>query len=148
MDKITIQSGEWVVVCDGRKAILFVNRGNAIVPDLRAKEVYEHEVPPTHAIGTDTPGRVQPSVGTARSAVEQTDWHDEEERSFLARLVEWLETAIAVGEVKRLVMIAPPRALGVLRKGYSPALRKAVRVEVGKDYVRLPAHEIETQLTG
>jgi protein required for attachment to host cells len=148
MNKLKIHAGEWVVVCDGRKALILENRGDEKFPNLRMKEALEHELEPTHAMGTDTPGRVHPSVGTNRSSHAQTDWHDEEERLFLERLVHRLDAAIAAGEVSKLVMIAAPRALGMLRHGYSPAVRHAVHTELDKDYVKMPLHEIEMQLTG
>ncbi len=53
-----------------------------------------------------------------------------------------------VGEVKSLVIVAPPRALGVLRQAYPHTLRAAVQAEIDKDLVRLPVHEIEKHLAG
>ena len=47
-----------------------------------------------------------------------------------------------------MIIVAPPRALGVLRAAYSPVLRDAVREEIDKDYVRLPIHQIEEYLVG
>ena len=43
-------------------------------------------------------------------------------------------------------MVAPPRALGVIRQAYSSSLRGAVHAEVDKDLVKLPVHEIEKHL--
>ena len=43
-------------------------------------------------------------------------------------------------------MVASPRALGMIRDVYSPAVRKAIRAELGKDLVKVPVHEIEKQL--
>ena len=43
-------------------------------------------------------------------------------------------------------MVAPPRALGVLRPAYSHDLKKAMRTEIDKDLVRMPVHEIEKHL--
>ncbi len=43
-------------------------------------------------------------------------------------------------------MVAPPRALGVLRDAYSPHLREALQGELDKDFVKLPLHEIEKHL--
>lgn len=34
----------------------------------------------------------------------------------------------------------------MLREVYSPAVRKAIRVELRKDLVKLPVHEIEKEL--
>ena len=45
-----------------------------------------------------------------------------------------------------IVVVAPPRALGMLREAYSPHLRDKVRREIDKDYVRLPVPEIADKL--
>jgi len=93
----------------------------------------------THELGADAPGRTVNSVGSIRSAVEQTDWHDQAERAFLVNL--------ANGKTKSVIIVAPPRALGILRPVYSHKVRDAVRAEVDKDLVKHPIHEIEKHLT-
>jgi protein required for attachment to host cells len=45
-------------------------------------------------------------------------------------------------------VIAPPRALGMLRPAYSHGLKAAVRAELDKDLVKMPVHEIEKRLAG
>ncbi len=40
---IKIKSGEWVVVCDGRKALILENEGDAKFPNLRTRETHEHD---------------------------------------------------------------------------------------------------------
>lgn len=147
MPKLKIDTGEWVVVCDGRKALILENAGDEKFPNLKTKEVFEQNNPPTHAQGTDAPGRSISSVGSARSAMEQTDWHEQAEREFLQNLAGRLDAALGAGDTKSLIVVAPPRALGMMRAAYSPALRGAVRKEVDKDFVRMPVHEIEKHLT-
>ena len=93
MQKLHVLPHEWVVVCDGRKALILENLGDAKFPNLRCREEHEHPNPPTHAQGTAPPGKVQPSVGTARSAVEQTDWHELSEQRFLSWLAHHLDAA-------------------------------------------------------
>jgi protein required for attachment to host cells len=107
------------------------------------QQVYEHADPPTRALGTDTPGRAHPSVGTARSAMEQTDWHDASERVFLEKLARRLDAALTDGETTAFIVIAAPRALGMIRSAYTPAVNRAVRAEISRDYVKMPVHEIE-----
>ena len=80
--------------------------------------------------------------------MEQTDWHDQEEHRFLHKLVGHLDAAVNAGKAKSLIVIAPPRALGVLRQAYSHNLRTALRAEIDKDFVKLPVHEIEKHLAG
>jgi protein required for attachment to host cells len=148
MSELLIRHGEWVVVCDGAKAMLLENEGNLLHPHLKTLEVLEQADPPTRELGSDAPGRAFNSVGQTRSSVEQTDWHDQAERDFLLRLVERLDAAVTAGKAKSIIMVAPPRALGVLRPAYSHALKTAVRAEVDKDLVKLPVDQIETNLTG
>jgi protein required for attachment to host cells len=146
MSKLKIHPGEWVVVCDGAKALVLENVGDEVFPNLKTKEVYSQDDPPTHEQGTDEPGRSFQSVGTARSAMEQTDWHDQNERRFLEKLAARLDAAVSAGETKSLIIAAPPRALGVLRQVYPNGLRRALRVEIDKDLVKLPVHEIEKHI--
>ena len=147
MSALSIQPGEWVIVCDGAKALVLENTGDAKFPNLKTRDVYEHKALATHELGTDAPGRSHSSVGHGRSSVSQTDWHDQEEQTFLADLVKKLDLAVEQHKVKSLIVVAPPRALGVIRPLYSHALRAAVRAEIDKDFVKLPVHEIEKHLT-
>lgn len=145
---LRIHKDEWVVVCDGAKALILQNVGDVKFPNLKTIEVFEHKSAATHDLGTDKPGRSHSSTGAGSSAVEQTDWHDQEERAFLMQLVKHLDAAAGAGKFKSIVIAAPPRALGVLRPAYSHRLREAVSAEVDKDFVKLPVHQIEKQLTG
>jgi len=127
MQKLKIRQGDWVIVCDGKKALVLENAGDEKFLNLRTKEVHEHPDPKTHELGTDAPGRAFSSVGTERSAVEQTDWHAQEEDRFLRKLADRLDAAVRAGQAKSLILIAPPRALGVLRQTYSHNLRRGAR---------------------
>jgi protein required for attachment to host cells len=148
MLELKIHQGEWVVVCDGAKALVLENFGDVKFPNLKMVEVFEHKSMATHDLGTDKPGRSHSSTGADSSSVEQTDWHDQEERAFLLQLVKHLDAALAAGKTKSLIIAAPPRALGVLRPAYTHRLRDAVSAEVDKDFVKLPVYQIEKQLTG
>jgi protein required for attachment to host cells len=143
-----IDEHEWVVVADGAKALILENVGDRKFPNLRTRVVRQQEVPATHEIGSDAPGRAFQSAGTMRSAVDQTDWHRQYEDRFLKALAHDLDRAARNGEIKSLLLVAPPRALGVLRKHYRPGLRAVLRTEVERDYVNLPVAEIEQRLAG
>ena len=148
MSELLIEHGEWVVVCDGAKALVLENAGDAKSLNLKAIKVIEQKDLPTHELGADVPGRAFNSVGNLRSAVGQTDWHDETERAFLTHLVQHLDAAIAAGKTSSLIVVAPPRALGMLRPAYSHAVRGAVRAELAKDLVKHTVGDIEKHLTG
>jgi protein required for attachment to host cells len=124
------------------------NVGDGKFLNLKTREVYEQEDAKTSEQGTDAPGRAINSVDARRSAMEQTDWHEQAEKAFLENLVARLNAAIQAGEAKKFVVVAPPRALGMIRQSYSAMLRDAVHAELDKDLVKLPVHEIERHLAG
>jgi protein required for attachment to host cells len=141
-----IRNGDWVVVCDGAKALIFENAGDPDLINLITKEAVEAENPSTSEQGADRPGRVHQSVGSSRSSVEQTDWHDRAEQSFLRDLAARLDRAVESGTMKGIVLVAAPRAMGVLRPELSPRVTKAIRGEVAKDYTGMPVDQIEKHL--
>lgn len=143
---VKIEQDEWVIVCDGSKALFLQNAGDSKFPNLQTREVMEQEVPPTSELGTDAPGRSHSSVGPGRSAVAQTDFHTQQEDEFLRSIMAKLDAAAQAGQMKGIILVAPPRALGVLRQHYTHALKQAVREEVPKDYVKMPVYEIEKHL--
>jgi len=147
MSKLKIRQGDWIIVCDGSKALLLENVGDEKFPNLQTKEVYEQDNPKAGEQGTDEPGRVHQSVGNTRSAVEQTDSHEQSERRFLKSLMDRMDAAAMAGTLKSLVVVAPPKALGMIRQAYSTHVRQALRGEIDKDFVRMPVHEIERHLT-
>jgi protein required for attachment to host cells len=148
MSPTRIRNGYWVVVCDGGKALLFENAGDASNINLVTKEVANGEAPSTSEQGTERPGRVHQRFGPKRSAVEQTDWHDESERAFMKELAARLDRAVADAETKAIVLVAAPRALGMLRAELSPRVDKVVKGEIAKDYTGMPVDEIEKHLAG
>ena len=148
MSELLIRNGEWVVVCDGAKALILENAGDAKFPNLKTLEVFEHKDLPTRELGTERPGRSYSSVGHGRSSYEQTDLHNQAEEAFLTGLAHHLDAAVTAGKTKSVIIVAPPRALGVLRPAYSHSLKSAVRAELDKDLVKMPVHEIEKHLRG
>ena len=146
MSKLKINQGDWVIVCDGKKALVLENAGDEKFLNLKTKEVFDHPDKKTSDLGTDAPGRSISSVGHGRSAMEQTDWHDQEEQRFLHTLAKHLDEQVKAGHVKSIVIVAPPRALGMLRPVYSHDVRKALHAEIDKDLVAMPVYEIEKHL--
>lgn len=147
MTKLTIKSGDWIAVCDGRKALLLQNEGDELFPNFKTREVHEHKAEFNRDIDTDRPGRVQQTATTARSSIEAVDHHQLEEETFLSQLSARLGEIAADGQTHGIVVVAPPRALGYLRKSYPGPVRQLIRAEIDHDLVHLPVHEIEKRLT-
>ena len=146
MLKLSFDRGDWILVCDGARALILENMGDEKFPNLRTREAIEEPHESTRLQSADAPGRVQQSVGSARSSVEQTDWKGLSETAFLEQLVERLEHEAA--PIPRLHVVAPPKALGVLRQAYGHRIKSVLGAEVAKDLTGMPVHEIERILTG
>ena len=142
-----LTEGEYVLVCDGAKALILENIGDAKFPNLKTLEVRSQPDAATRDLGAERPGRVHESTGSSHSSVEQTDWHDIAERDFLIGLCSEIAALVQHGKIKALTIAAPPRALGMLRAHYTQALRNVLSREVPHDYTRMPVHEIEKALT-
>ncbi len=146
MERIVIGREAWVVVCDGAKALFLRNNGNAQLLDLAVVETVTQPDEPSREQGTDRPGRAHQSMGEARSAMEETDWHEQAEADFLKEIAERLGRMAQSGEIENLVLVAPPKALGILRPQLSAEVEAVLRAEVAKDYVKMPVPEIEKLL--
>jgi protein required for attachment to host cells len=143
---VRIARDTWVLVADGRKAIILRNKGNEEHPDLRVQQV--HEAPPnpaTHHQGADRPPRVV-SIGR-RSTIEQTDWHEVAERRFAGEVAARLNAADRELPIKALVVVAPPKTLAELRAAFSAEIRQVIVAEINKDLTRHPIPEIERYFT-
>src|SRR5436309_13001710 len=109
MLKLKIRQGDWIVVCDGKKALVMENAGDEKFLDLKTREVFEHPDAKTSALGTAAPGRSFNSVSNGRSAMEQVDWHEQEEQRFLQKRLDYLNAAVQPGQMKSVLVGSPPR---------------------------------------
>jgi protein required for attachment to host cells len=146
MQEIKIPWKSWVLVCDASKALLLRNDGDEELLNLVPVKIETEDHPPTHELGTSPPGRSFASNGSRRSAVEGTDLHDLAEEQFLTGLANELTRQIRTFNIHRLLLVAPPRALGFLRRHLDPAVQAIVSGEIAKDLAHLPTAEIERHL--
>ncbi|HEX2726621.1 MAG TPA: host attachment protein [Beijerinckiaceae bacterium] len=143
---LTIAHNGWVVVGDGRTALLLSNQGDEVYPNLQVQQVLEAPPnPPTHEQGTDQPPRAV--FGGRRSAIAQTDWHELAEQRFAGDVAEALEKVHRTTPIKALIVVAPPRTLSNFRQAFSDNLKRSIVAEVDKDLTKHPLSEIERLLT-
>lgn len=143
----TLRHGIWIIVCDGRKALLLQNSGDSLNPKFEMREMFEHPELRSSAMGSDVPGRVFSGKSGRRSAIEPTDMHRVDESAFLHKLANHLERHVSEGRIDRMILVAPARALGTIRQALSPAARGVIDAEFEKDYVKEPVYKIEQQLS-
>jgi len=134
-----------VLVTDGRKRLVFRNEGQADALALVVVSAAEDANPRTRQQVTDSAGRYSTTV-TSAGALPAADAHEIEEQRFAAETAEELRRGVLTGEYARLVVMAPPKTLGQLRKNYHPEVEKRMLREIGKDVTRHPVGEIEKML--
>ena len=132
-----------VLVGDGQKALFLRNKGTAHRLQLVVEQVLERDNPPTREQGTDRPGRSNASVGVARSAMEETDWHNIAEERFAGELADALYRRVHANSLEKFVVIAPPKILGNLRKAFHAEVAERVTAEIPKELTSHPVAEIE-----
>ena len=147
MPPVRVPHQSWILVCDGSKALLFRNEGGALALNLKLAQVTFEPHLSTRDLGAERPGRVHESLGSSRSAVQSPDWHQQAEAEFLRGVAHALDEAVHANHIKQLVLVAPPKALGELRRHLTAATNSVLSAEINKDLARLSTKEIERHLT-
>jgi protein required for attachment to host cells len=152
-----IPHNAYVLVADGRKMLFFRNEGDAAYPKLEVEAQREEENPKDSDQGTDEPGRtfsgaqggdprsggLGTTVGAGRSAYSETDFHQLQEDRFAHEAADMLKKKALANEYEQLIIVAPPRTLGELRKHYHKEVESRIAGEVAKDLTNMPVAEIE-----
>jgi protein required for attachment to host cells len=133
-----LRSGSWVVVADGARGLVLVNEGTAAEPQLRVVRNYEQDNPKTSEQGRDKPVRTHESTGARRSSSEVTDLHQRAEDRFVTGIMNDLEKEAASGNLQHVVIVAPPVALGEMRKAVGQDLQARITAWIDKDLTKEP----------
>jgi protein required for attachment to host cells len=128
-----IKAGMWIVVADGARGLLLINEGSALEPELKVVRVYEQDNPKTSEQGRDKPPRAFTSFSDHRSAMAAPDLHRRAEDRFVEQIMTDLANDAQAGAFEDLVIVAPPVALGQMRKAAGPALEKKIVATLDKD---------------
>jgi protein required for attachment to host cells len=141
-EHVKIPAAALVLVSDGRRARFLRNKGTAAHPELVLETTLDSDNPPTREQGTDRPGRSHAPDGRSRSAMEETDWHQQAEERFAAQVANLLYHMEHAHKFDELVMVAPPKMLGDLRARLHREVADCVIAEVAKDLSGHPLPDI------
>jgi len=141
--KPLISHNALVLIGDGQKALFLRNKGTAHQVSLEVEQILEQDNPATREQGTDRPGRVVGSVGTARSAVEQSDWHHIAKERFAGEIADALYRHAHDNRFDELVVIAPAKVLGNLRQAFHAEVTDRLVGEIPKELTSHPISQIE-----
>lgn len=136
--------GAIVLAVDGGRMRLMRNRGRGRAIDLETIGERLLPNPATHDQSEPQPGRRFESSGPARSAYSSSDVHQRREDIFCR---EALDSAVSeLGEGGELILIAPARVLGVLRKRLEQRSQAPLVREIVKDLAALSPHALSLRL--
>ena len=146
MENLVLRRGLWVVVADGEKALFLKNEGDAKFPDFKVATEMAQENPATREQGAERPGRHSDGPSPHNSAYAETDWHRLSKERFADEIAERLYKLAHRGEFEEIVLVAPPRVLGEMRKKLHKEVAEKVKAEVAKTLTNQPVWDIEQVL--
>jgi protein required for attachment to host cells len=159
-----------VLVADGRKMLLLRNEGDGEYPNLVVEKAEEHVNPRDIDQKTDQAGRASSTQSGAnapagaaggdnhaggggagfapsRGTMGEADFHQIEEDRFAAEVADILKRRALDHRYDKLIVVAPPRTLGELRKHYHKEVESRLVGELDKDLTGHPLPEIEAALS-
>ena len=134
-----------IVVTDGQKLRLFRNAGTE--SHLALTELPQPDV---HG-DVEGAGRHEHTGGDNKDQRRMQDRSldkDHQEASFGLAVAKWLNHEVATRNIGKLIVIAPPRALGELRLHYSEGLKNVLAGELAKEHTNDTLHALEQVLSG
>jgi protein required for attachment to host cells len=135
----------WIVVADGGQARFITDETDTLT--LVPGAEYTADSRASVEIGSDRPGRAFDSAGQGRHSMEPpTDPHRHEKRSFATHIADALDTGLKKNAFDKLTIVAPPQALGDLRRALSPAVSAKITAEINKDLTNKPLPALVEQL--
>ncbi|MBK5928131.1 host attachment family protein [Rhodobaculum claviforme] len=137
-----LAKGTWVLLADGEKALICENTGTPRAPRLRLHAKMAQEVIANRDQVTDRPGRMPDPGHNQRSAMEATDHARISKEQFAADVAERLNRLAGKVDIDRLVVVAAPQILSVLRDRIDPDLRARVMAELPKTLTQHPLSQL------
>ena len=139
----------WILIADGARAKVLKHqgRGGELEPALDEDMVGMALGHQTKDLVSDQPGETKDRAGFAQ---RRMDPPMEPQRyaklSFARDVARMLTEALNRGEYDRLVICAPPKALGDLRQELPTTVRDRVVAEINKDLTTMPDNELKEQV--
>ncbi len=123
-----------IAVADGEKLSLFRNEGDA--QNVKLKALPDADVDSS---------KIASGARHSSSAANPNDSQQEED-GFSAGIADMLNKKVLGGNIKGLIVIAAPRTLGEMRKGYHKSLSEVLLGELDKDLTGHSIQDIEKAL--
>ena len=145
---MTIPKNALVLVVDGRKMLFLRNQGEGDQIQLVTEDHHQREDQKDHELKSDAPGLGAQRGGYGRPAMDETDFHQLEEDRYAADAADQLRVRALAGDFEALVIVAPPKTLGELRKHLHKEVKRRVVMELAKEMTDRPLPDIAAMLMG
>lgn len=133
----------WFVVADAARAVAYMRRPDRPGYDEVARWASRDAGKPARELVSDRPGRTFDSRGGQRHAMEPTaDPKLLAKQAFAAEIAEALNAAHAARRFESLILFAPARVLGEIRKRLAATASEALARSVDKDLTKIPALDL------
>ncbi len=135
-----------VLVADGRKMMFLRNEGDAVHLHLVVEHAEELNNPDAREQKTDSAGRSGTMGRPGQNSFGEADFHQLAEDRFAADAAELLKQRALSGAFESLIVVAPPRTLGELRKHYHASVSDKLAGEIHKDLTGHSMLDIEAAI--
>ena len=137
-----------VLVADGRKILFFRNHGDENQIDLRTEAHDERADAKDSDMKTDSAGSMKQSGGFGRPSYDETDFQQQAEDQWAKDTAGLLNRRALSNDYDALVVVAPPKTLGELRKHFHKETEKRIVATFNKEMTDRPLADIEDLLAG
>ena len=133
---MTHDSGTWILVMDSKQALFYLKdqHGHLVKNHIIIYATSDSECENTR----NSLGRSFDSAGNARHFIEpHLDKHTQEQMSFVREVNQYLQEALNEHAYDKLIIVAPPKILGLLRQMLSKNVMGVVAQEINKEFANL-----------
>jgi len=137
----------WILVCDSARGRLFETRGNN--PSWNLLEVFDHAESRSKSseLASDRMGQSTSQGSVHHGALAPaTSPKDVEKGHFIHALATMLDKGLRSSRFDRLVLVAPPHCLGMLKNELTVELEKHLMATVDKDLTNIDAADLSNRL--
>lgn len=139
----TLKQDTLVVVTDSEKVLFMRNLTDHQDPYFDVTGEHQQDNPSDIEQSANRPGRMNDTGPSQVSAMDDTDWHELAKERFAKELSDMLYADAHAGKFKRLVLVASPQVLGVLRDDLHKEVQDKIVAEIPKTLTNHPIEEIE-----
>jgi protein required for attachment to host cells len=141
-----VDTRTWIVLADAATARVYEPQADRRDWRLIAELTHPQGRAKESELGRDKPGRVKQSAGS-RAAMEPTTPRKQVEMEKFARqIAETLDEALVRKAFDRLVVVAPPAFVGLLRATLPERVESRIATTLEKDYLHLDPREVRERL--